>query len=758
MASDPRRSRALLAGRSRSMTEVRLKRQISEPQPETAGNDDQLISALLLSVIEEVRSAMSANAAIVAVCDSQGVRCVASTADEETVALRFHPNSAFTRECLETGKVVLCEDAENDSRIERSVVRSLHLRSAVAVPIQVQDSIVGLIEVFSSRPIHAADVTPLQGVANFLAPILAPESMRSAQPVVSSNTVLGQVEANSNEQVRPQSVFSNPEWAGDPSQVEGRTASAVEPGDEVSRVSDLREALDCSDSASSRFPWRARTTTSARAWCVGGALIFLSLVALALVFPRFPSKPIEKSSDTGVPAASREAKRKDPAIGPVGSKTQPTAEAQGSKDANRSSPVGTPLSSAVPRLPKAGEGKEEPGAADSPSLRPVPQEQGETSSFSAQRVDRRAMAVQDSKPPEAAHNDEVVSNPAPPSLIEGTKPETFEPMNAAEALVAVAPASRPIKSSPDFVLDRTVKGHSSWVTGVAFSPDNRRLASGSWDETVKVWDVPTGQQLSALSGKVKEVQALAFSSDGRWLATENSSDTVTLWDAATGKVVRMLPSDKPVGALGTNWVYSIAFSPDGRWLASGIDSKTVRIWEVSTGRAVRDLTALRRSVIYVAFSPDGRLLASGDDDKTIGIWDVSTGKEIQKLSGHRKTIYAAAFSPNGRWLASASADKTVRLWAIPAGREVYTLMGHKNIVTSLSFSPDSRWLASGSWDKTIKIWDVETGHEAQSLAAESHPIYSVAFDSCGRWLASGSEEGTINLWRLSGTVDCSRSR
>jgi hypothetical protein len=655
------------------------------------------------------------------------------------------------------GKVVLCEDAENDSRIELSVVRSLHLRSAVAVPIQMQDSIVGLIEVFSSRPIHAADVTPLQGVANFLAPILAPESMRSALPIVSSNTVLGQAEANSSNQAG-QSVFSNPKWAGDPSQAEGRTASAVEPSDEVSRVSDPREALDRSDSASRSFPWRARTTTSARPWFVGGVLIFFSLVALALVLPRSPSKPIGKSSETGVPAVSQEAKRKDPVIGPVGSKSQPTAEEQGPKDANRSSPVGIPLSSAVPRLPKAGEGKEEAGVADSSGLRAVPQEQGEASSFAAQRVNRRATALRDSKHPETVRNDERVSNPAPPSLIEGAKRETFEPMKAADALVAVAPASPPIKSSPDFVLDRTVKGHSSWVTGVAFSSDNRRLASGSWDETVKVWDVPTGQQLSALSGKVKEVQALAFSSDGRWLATENSSDTVTLWDAATGTEVRMLPSNKPVGAPGTNWVYSIAFSPDGRWLASGIDSKTVRIWEVSTGRAVRDLTALRRSVIYVEFSPDGHLLASGDDDKTIGIWDVSTGKEIQKLSGHKKTIYAAAFSPNGRWLASASADKTVRLWDIAAGRDVYTLTGHGNIVTSLSFSPDSRWLASGSWDKTVKIWDVETGHEAQSLAAESHPIYSVAFDSCGRWLASGSEEGTINLWRLSGAVGCSRSR
>src|SRR4029077_2955865 len=115
--------------------------------------------------------------------------------------------------------------------------------------------------------------TPLEGVANFLAPILAPESMRSALHIVSSNTVLGQAEANSSNKQAGQPVFSNPESAGDPSQAEVPIASAVEPSDEVSRVSDLREALDRSDSASSSFPWRARTTTSARAWFVGGALI-----------------------------------------------------------------------------------------------------------------------------------------------------------------------------------------------------------------------------------------------------------------------------------------------------------------------------------------------------------------------------------------------------------------------------------------------------------------------------------------------------
>ncbi len=340
---------------------------------------------------------------------------------------------------------------------------------------------------------------------------------------------------------------------------------------------------------------------------------------------------------------------------------------------------------------------------------------------------------------------------SPPVVAERSTPEAF-PLSPAffSPPPLSPPLIRPVVVPPDFALDRTLKAHTSWVTSLVFSSDGRRLASGSWDQTVKFWDVPSGDQLSTVGSKMKEVEALALSHDGRLLAAENSSNTVTLWDAATGRELHTLSAGKPVGVLGSSWVYSIAFSPDDRWLATGVDDETVRLWDVQTGHPIRDLTALRRSVIYAAFSPDGRWLASGDDDKSIRIWDVSTGREIRKLTGHKKPIYAVAFSPNGRWLASASADKTVKLWDISEGREIYTLRGHSSQVTSLAFSPDGRWLASGSWDKTIKIWDVETGHEVQSLVGHDHAVYTVAFDSRGQWLASGSEDGTIKLWRLGG--------
>jgi len=120
------------------------------------------------------------------------------------------------------------------------------------------------------------------------------------------------------------------------------------------------------------------------------------------------------------------------------------------------------------------------------------------------------------------------------------------------ALPPPVTATRP--SPPDFVLDRTLKAHGGWVTGVAFSSDGQRLVSGSWDRTVKFWEVSSGEQLSTVAGKMKEVQALAFSRDGHLLATENSSNTATLRDPTTGHEIRAFPSDKPLGVLGSNWV------------------------------------------------------------------------------------------------------------------------------------------------------------------------------------------------------------
>jgi WD40 repeat protein len=661
---------------------VEIEREINE-------NRDRPLSIILKGVIERVRSLTDADGAAIALRDDAwGVVCRASAGEAPDVGSRLQPESSLTRECFESGQVVICEDSEQDSRVSLAAT-SLRLRSAVLVPVQERGSVLGVVEVLSSRAsaFSTAHVAELQHIAHLLVPILQSE---------------------------------------EPTHLEER--------------------------AKKKRAWTA----------VAGAALFLVLLLLQFEFYHRPKKA---PSATVNPPASGPTK-------PVGKPaTSGTAnrEAVETQNPKTSSPLSEPG-----RRPAAALGSKPPGTEGLGTKVVVPsalviegappgaqifvddqltastgldgQAKISTLSPGQHRLRVTVNGYQD--------YEQGIDLLAGQTFRLAAKLEPFElPMLNEPAktpnlgLKAIIPRV-PRPSVPEFVLDRTLRGHSGWVTGVAFSADGQRLASGSSDQTVKLWDVPTGQETSTVASKIKEVQTLAFSRDGHWLAAENSNNTVTLWDATTGREVRTFSSNKPLAPLGSSWVYSIAFSPDARWLASGLDDKTIRLWDVETGRPVRDLAAGRRSVVYIAFSPDGRYVASGDDDKTIKIWEAATGKETQTLRGHKKNIYAVAFSPNGRYLASASADKSVKLWDVATGREIQTMTGHSSEVTSIAFSPDGRWLASGSWDKTIKIWDVQTGRELRTLEGNTHHIYTVAFDSRGHWLASGSEDGTIRLWRL----------
>jgi GAF domain len=167
------------------MPEARLKEEADRPGDDSNNDRDQQISALLATTVEQIRAAMSASGAVIAVRDPEGACCLASSGEAPPVGSRLQPDSAFTRECLETGEVVLCEDTENDPRILPSVAKSLHFRSAVAVPIQMQGCVIGVIEVFSSRPseISPPDVDVLEECANLVAPVIAPKAVASAQAV-----------------------------------------------------------------------------------------------------------------------------------------------------------------------------------------------------------------------------------------------------------------------------------------------------------------------------------------------------------------------------------------------------------------------------------------------------------------------------------------------------------------------------------------------------------------------------------------------
>ena len=289
----------------------------------------------------------------------------------------------------------------------------------------------------------------------------------------------------------------------------------------------------------------------------------------------------------------------------------------------------------------------------------------------------------------------------------------------------------------------TLTGHSGWYAGVqsvAFSSDGKILASGSDDQTIKLWQPSTAKELDTLRGHTNCVKSVAFSPDGQILASA-SIGIFKLWNAITGKELRTLKAH-------TDWIQSIAFSPDGQVLASGSIDKTIKLWEVSTGKEICTLKGHSGSVYAVAFRSDGQILASGSIDKTIRLWEVSTGKEICTLKGHSGSVYTVAFSPDGQILASGSIDKTIRLWEVSTGQELRSLKGHTDLVYTITFSPNGQILASGSIDKTIRLWEVSTGQELHTLIGHKHRVQSVTFSPDGQILASGSDDKTIKLWQV----------
>lgn len=286
--------------------------------------------------------------------------------------------------------------------------------------------------------------------------------------------------------------------------------------------------------------------------------------------------------------------------------------------------------------------------------------------------------------------------------------------------------------------DITCSNHLGPVYSVDFGPDGKRVASGSYDSTIKLWDVASGEEIATLRGHTSSVGCVAFSPDGMRLASTSRDDTIKLWDVASGKDILTLTghSASPV---------DVVFSPAGDRLASASDDKTIKLWDADSGKEIMTLKGHTGEVGSIAFSPDGKSLASASMDRTIKLWDVQSGVEILTLAGHETIVIGVSFSPDGTRLASASRD-IVKLWDVRSGREINTLKGHRQFVHNVCFSPDGTRLASGSRDQTIKLWDVNSGQEIVTLTGHEDAIHCVCFSPDGSRLVSGSGDSTVKIW------------
>jgi WD40 repeat protein len=369
------------------------------------------------------------------------------------------------------------------------------------------------------------------------------------------------------------------------------------------------------------------------------------------------------------------------------------------------------------------------------------------------------------------------------------------------AILSISLASAFASEKPEIFVQM---GHtSSRVNSVAFSPDGKYALSGSWDKTIKQWDIASGREVRTFYGTAK-VTSIAISLSGKYVISgdEDRGKNLKLWDMASGKRIRTFsgdieiqdtdnvvfsPDGKYVLSGGKNlklWdiasgkelrtfrndnkdharITSIVISPDGKHVITGSGSNvvvpmsdgtmahakssdyTIRIWDIVTGRQIKAFNKGKGWVEAIAISPDGKHVISGDFEDSARMWDIATGRQVKAFNV--EGVSSIAISPDGKY-ALFGGVMNIRLWDIAKDREIRTFSGHSGWVRSVAFSPDGKYALSGSDDKAPKLWDIASGKELRSFGGYTQQVASVSVSSVGKKMLIGQEAGLLNLWDIS---------
>jgi WD40 repeat protein len=295
---------------------------------------------------------------------------------------------------------------------------------------------------------------------------------------------------------------------------------------------------------------------------------------------------------------------------------------------------------------------------------------------------------------------------------------------------AKSPQKQEIKAKimPSKSSNYSLKGHIWNVSAIAFSADGQTLISGSFDQTIRIWDIKTRKIKATLNGHDGGVNAVAISPDSKILvsaggaAQTDTDKNIKVWDLEkkSKKGKNIFPLLRSLAGHNQG-ITSLVFTPDGKTLISSSYDKTIQIWDVSSGKLLNTLTGHGNWVKSIAVTSDGRSLASGggdlkdNTDNTIKIWDITTGKLKQILKGYNSQILYLAFTPDGKNLVSAT-ESQINVWNSTTGKLVNTIKTSTiGGVNTIALNPNGQTVLTTSIDGSIQQWNLSTGKLERSL-------------------------------------------
>ena len=285
----------------------------------------------------------------------------------------------------------------------------------------------------------------------------------------------------------------------------------------------------------------------------------------------------------------------------------------------------------------------------------------------------------------------------------------------------------------------SLEGHRGWVCSVAWHHDGTRLATSSWDGTVRMWAAADGAPIAQLARHENVVRNVAFAPKGDFLATASWDGTARICEVEKRIFQELAGHD--------DFVYSVAFAPDGRRLVTASWDRTAKLWSVPSGKEVATLAGHTRCLIGAVFSHDGETVITASWDGTAALWDATDGRSRAILEGHSGPLTCAVAQPGGDTVATASRDGTVRLWGVREGEPRARLAGSGPAVLCAAWSPDGKWIAAGGFDRAARIWSAE-GKGAATLAGHADAVLAIAFRPDGRVVATADRAGEVRLWSV----------
>jgi WD40 repeat protein len=299
---------------------------------------------------------------------------------------------------------------------------------------------------------------------------------------------------------------------------------------------------------------------------------------------------------------------------------------------------------------------------------------------------------------------------------------------------------------------RRFEGHEGGIADVAFTPDGRQILSAGGsdfrfnvpgvDNSLRLWDVETGEQIQIFEGHTDILVDVKVSPDGRQVLSVSMDGSMRLWDLESGAEIRRF--EYP------HLLWNASFHPDGRRALASTSEPSLLLWDLETGDILRYFIGHAGMVGTVAFGLDGKRALSSSADGSLILWDVESGAQIHRFWDDPDPVWSLVFSPDDRLAIAGHSAGRIVVWDMETGEALRVFTEHRAKIdlNMVDISPDGRTVVSSDWEGTVLVWDLQSGEILHRFASrEALPAYT-AFSPDGRFVLVGSQDHSITLWRL----------